>query len=1014
MASLYPTAETLPSFKEGLPNVSQFGWTAVEYSEYKQLIDYVNQVKEYRDEILRLTEGIPDLIDELNALYTNIVELYNDLLVASGEIRDDITEFNIKYYDFTEKYKEVVKLHAEVIDNSKVAQESALAAALSEVNAFNSAASAKVSETESEKYFNQSYELYLALQKGLVYRGTWNPNSGAYPTEPTTNSNWDVVLNEGEEEVMFDGKRWFWGDRLLFLIDSKEYQQIEAGTTVKSVNGKTGAVSLNAHDVNAIANTGDESLTGSLSVIGNGSSIKLKAQIDAAPSYLGGFDSSNNLNWYVGRGDAHDILTLYSPAVGNGINIQTDRVSSTADLYVGGSKVFHKTYPPTAGEVGAYGTSEIDSKFHLLNSLYYADLRNSNFTPQEIPGGRMSTMFSNNGMPTGHFYSVLSSRGWDDAPYRAWQLAGPADRVDAKGLWYRESGKDNANWGSWERVYTQGFKPTPSEIGALPSDSQSITLTGTQPAVALVDTDHGVTYTTFSSNGKYAVDQSGVGQIFIIDKDSANFNVPQINAANVSVNRLTATQANAVSNNGVSLAMEIGADSDPYLSVDFAYRGLWFSRSDKSARVPHDFHSGGGILAPNGNILSGSSLQVKRSTSIGDCGIQMEIHPDGSMDIATTDGTNWFYPIGFNRGSANVNFNGQVNIAGNVNVGNELCLPGVTPSYINWNVNDMFSSGVGWRLGEDPHDGHMKFHVYDSGSYRSNPFTFSHAGIFSATTVQANGINVYGSDVRLVNDGRRHLTFAQSDSTTPDGYFFKDVNGAFIFQHGGPNTGALRIENQGVLRNYDQLRGEGVAGLRVVPEPGGWGAWRARSCALQVDVDNSQHSASQIFKATHWNAYHIAAMDVHVPGGLPGNAIVALHVGGTDNTYGFNGNGNAYAIGGWHIGSDSRFKQNIRSLGDSQTRGDSSWLDKVCALTASSYQYKTDENKDVLGFIAQDVEKVIPEAVTRKTDTTLPEDEQANSERMYLDPMAIIAAQNEAIKELRQMVEELKQTLRGE
>ncbi|MGL5583484.1 MAG: hypothetical protein ACRDCE_21355, partial [Cetobacterium sp.] len=113
MASLYANSNTSTD-KKGLPNASQFGWTGSEYDEYKQLIDYVNQVKEYRDEIFRLTEGIPDLIDELNRIYTDISEKYDEF---NGEYSDFIVklgDFEIKYLDFLQKYSEAVSMHAEM------------------------------------------------------------------------------------------------------------------------------------------------------------------------------------------------------------------------------------------------------------------------------------------------------------------------------------------------------------------------------------------------------------------------------------------------------------------------------------------------------------------------------------------------------------------------------------------------------------------------------------------------------------------------------------------------------------------------------------------------------------------------------------------------------------------------------------------------------------------------------------------------------------------------------------
>ncbi|MBK6611963.1 MAG: tail fiber domain-containing protein [Sphingobacteriales bacterium] len=74
-------------------------------------------------------------------------------------------------------------------------------------------------------------------------------------------------------------------------------------------------------------------------------------------------------------------------------------------------------------------------------------------------------------------------------------------------------------------------------------------------------------------------------------------------------------------------------------------------------------------------------------------------------------------------------------------------------------------------------------------------------------------------------------------------------------------------------------------------------------------------------------------------------------------------NGNTYCSGGVWTASDARFKENVQQIGSA--------LDKVKALSGVSYQYKTNEfagriefqEGNTLGFIAQDLQKVLPEAV---------------------------------------------------
>ncbi|MFA5169484.1 MAG: tail fiber domain-containing protein [Candidatus Paceibacterota bacterium] len=75
--------------------------------------------------------------------------------------------------------------------------------------------------------------------------------------------------------------------------------------------------------------------------------------------------------------------------------------------------------------------------------------------------------------------------------------------------------------------------------------------------------------------------------------------------------------------------------------------------------------------------------------------------------------------------------------------------------------------------------------------------------------------------------------------------------------------------------------------------------------------------------------------------------------------------GTAWVTSGSWSGSDARWKKNVSTLSTTSS------LDKILALNPVNYEWKTDEypemkfSKDAqLGFIAQDVENIIPEVVT--------------------------------------------------
>lgn len=229
------------------PNVGQYGWTGVDQGHYNQLLQYVDECRKiwislqekilYVEEILENVQNVDaqvqhvDLVAALvTKLHEETKEYHDQTETRYLEVKPLYEDFSIKYTDVMDKYNDIIIKHGETLI---------------------SAASAEQSKVEAKASADKAQELVDELQKGQVYRGKWNPHEGAYPDNKGTNSVWDVVLNEGELEFVFDNIKWFWGDRLIYIKDSNEYQQLESGGAVTSVNGKSGAVTLTNTDVGA-------------------------------------------------------------------------------------------------------------------------------------------------------------------------------------------------------------------------------------------------------------------------------------------------------------------------------------------------------------------------------------------------------------------------------------------------------------------------------------------------------------------------------------------------------------------------------------------------------------------------------------------------------------------------------------------------------------------------------------------------------------------------------------------
>ena len=116
--------------------------------------------------------------------------------------------------------------------------------------------------------------------------------------------------------------------------------------------------------------------------------------------------------------------------------------------------------------------------------------------------------------------------------------------------------------------------------------------------------------------------------------------------------------------------------------------------------------------------------------------------------------------------------------------------------------------------------------------------------------------------------------------------------------------------------------------------------------------------------------------------------------GATDSHMLLNSSGNLTVTGVVTANSDIRFKSNIRPIENA--------LDIVCSLQGKLYT--KEEVDDQVGFIAQEVEEVLPSVV--HTDA---------SEEKYksINYASMVAVLTEAIKDQQKQIDELKEKLNG-
>ncbi|WWD11395.1 tail fiber protein [Escherichia phage SmurfNell] len=175
------------------------------------------------------------------------------------------------------------------------------------------------------------------------------------------------------------------------------------------------------------------------------------------------------------------------------------------------------------------------------------------------------------------------------------------------------------------------------------------------------------------------------------------------------------------------------------------------------------------------------------------------------------------------------------------------------------------------------------------------------------------------------------------------------------------------INTYRVISSYvdDNARGMYVNGVRRGDpnaliagqvEGGLFADWRSRASGLLVEHTGFD-SAVAIFKSVYWGKDWIAGMDV-VPW-TSGGAETHLHVKGAEFIFDSAGNGSA---SNWVSRSDIRLKAHLKEIETAS--------DKIDYLTGYTYYKRNnlieDENSVYsieAGLIAQDVERVLPEAV---------------------------------------------------
>ncbi|ELR6386269.1 tail fiber domain-containing protein [Salmonella enterica] len=358
----------------------------------------------------------------------------------------------------------------------------------------------------------------------------------------------------------------------------------------------------------------------------------------------------------------------------------------------------------------------------------------------------------------------------------------------------------------------------------------------------------------------------------------------------------------------------------------------------------------------------------------------------GSIAISTKDGR------------------GLVNIQGGLSVsGNQIVMYATDPN--NNSSSPLYIQNWGSVANDRP----VVYEVKDNQGYlffaqrRNNGnVEFETAGALTAR----NNLHVYGGQgLTLRNDGNRHVWFMDAAGNEKSVIYCENA-GNLVFRTNAGGTFVNQLTAGMLWLSGGQLAYRSDIGLvRGQISGGAWTEWPSRPAGILVDCQNSETQAYNIWKATHWGVDHIAAMGVHRGGG---NAIVQMHVGGANYSWAHNGDftaGAAVYCNDVYIRSDARLKINVENYEENAT-------DKVNKLTVKTYdKVKSLSDREVIGheigIIAQDLQEILPEAVTT-SQVGSPDDPE---EILTISNSAVNALLIKAVQEMSSKMEEMSKEI---
>ncbi|EEQ8339949.1 tail fiber domain-containing protein [Escherichia coli] len=376
---------------------------------------------------------------------------------------------------------------------------------------------------------------------------------------------------------------------------------------------------------------------------------------------------------------------------------------------------------------------------------------------------------------------------------------------------------------------------------------------------------------------------------------------------------------------------------------------LVLERDSRAARFAGDIYVGNGMLTFDAGRLN--SRDYFRFNHWGDSNNAR----DNILQLDDSKGAHFTTERTLATGAIKTKFFGDLEAAGQIRWGK-----GTATSTFNIRA---WGADARKQVFECADESGWHWYTQRPGGPGTELIEFSINGTVKPKAIHTGGnITINGADIEFKRSGNKHLWFRDPNGLEL-GLMYCDDAGAIRFR-GQKQAQTWKLADKMIHLESGSVGGSDKGLIRGNVSGGSWASWRDRASGLQVDCPQSTDSAHNIWKATHWGKYHIAAMGVHVPSGTIGNALVRLHVNDTNFDFNASGDFTAGRNGSFndvYIRSDSRLKINKEELQDGA-------LEKVNSLKVYTYDKVKSLSDDTVikrevGIIAQDLEKVLPEAV---------------------------------------------------